>query len=181
METSKQTSSSCSRFPPLVSTRTKHSAPSTSSSLKARPWPCLTASSYAVLSINSNAERISESWRLTIWYSGMTLLKEGKARMTLFEAWGDGGVRIDTPVMTPRVPSAPMKSCLRSYPDERQAGDQAQKRKTVMPVLSLRRVDSWSSIVPSGSTTSRPRTVPWREPYRSRRRPPALVDTFPPI
>ena len=36
--------------------------------------------------------------------------------MTLFDAWGAGGVNIDTPVITPRVPSAPIKSCLRSYP-----------------------------------------------------------------
>ena len=37
--------------------------------------------------------------------------------MTLFDAWGAGGVNIDTPVIIPRVPSAPIKSCLRSYPD----------------------------------------------------------------
>lgn len=49
------------------------------------------------------------------------------------------------------------------------------------PVLSLRKEDSWSSTVPSGRTTSRPSTVPWREPYRKRRRPPAFVEIFPPI
>jgi hypothetical protein len=49
------------------------------------------------------------------------------------------------------------------------------------PVLSLRNVDNWSSIVPSGKTTSRPKMVPRSDPYRRRRRPPALVATFPPI
>jgi hypothetical protein len=81
-------------------------------------------------------------------------------RLTL----GLRGVRIETPVMIPRDPSDPMNSCFKSY-----------------PVLSLRKVDRFSRIVPSGSTTSNPRTVPCNEPYRSKRRPPALVATFPPM
>ena len=116
------TSSSCSRFPPLVSTRTKHSAPSTSSSLRARPWPCLTARSYALLSINSKADKISESWRLTSWKSGRTFSYLGSASITLLDAIGAGAARIDTPVMTPKVPSAPMKSCFRSYPAHNVSG-----------------------------------------------------------
>jgi hypothetical protein len=51
---------------------------------------------------------------LTVRYSGWTLSKCGNARITLLEACGDGGVRIETAVIIPRVPSAPMKSCLRS-------------------------------------------------------------------
>lgn len=56
--------------------------------------------------------------------------------MTLFEAWGAGGVRIDTPVMTPSVPSAPMKSCLRSYPGECQAGHQEEQNRHACVVLA---------------------------------------------
>lgn len=74
------------------------------------------------------------------------------------------GQRMETCVTTPRVPSAPMKSCLTSN-----------------PVLSFRRPESESSTVPSASTASTPRTEPWRDPYLIRRSPPALVLTFPPI
>ena len=35
--------------------------------------------------------------------------------------------------------------------------------------------------MPSGSTTSNPSTDPWSEPYLNKRKPPALVATFPPI
>ncbi len=45
------------------------------------------------------------------------------------------GVRRDTLVMIPNVPSDPMNSCLISY-----------------PVLSFRRVERLSTIVPSAST-----------------------------
>ncbi len=42
----------------------------------------------------------------------------------------------------------------------RVSGIERKRKKEVVPVLSLRRVDNWSSMVPSGRTTSRPRTVP---------------------
>ena len=78
---------------------------------------------------------------------------------------------IETPVTIPSVPSAPMKSCLRSY-----------------PVLSLRSAPALPSpgmfklnTVPfaSGRTASIPSTVPWSDPYLKRRRPPALVEMLP--
>jgi len=48
-------------------------------------------------------------------------------------------------------------------------------------VLSFRNVESRLRMVPSGSTTSRPRTAPCSEPYLSSRKPPALVETLPPM
>ena len=38
--------------------------------------------------------------------------------MTLLEELGAGAVRMETPVMIPRVPSEPINSCFRSYPME---------------------------------------------------------------
>lgn len=48
-------------------------------------------------------------------------------------------------------------------------------------MLSFRNVDSWLRMVPSGITTSRPRTVPCSEPYLMSRKPPAFVETLPPM
>lgn len=74
------------------------------------------------------------------------------------------GVRIDTPVITPMVPSEPINSCFKSN-----------------PVLSFRKVDMLLSTVPFANTTSSPSTVPCNDPYRSNRRPPAFVAMLPPI
>mmetsp|Transcript_4422 Transcript_4422/g.15514 ORF Transcript_4422/g.15514 Transcript_4422/m.15514 type:complete len:242 (-) Transcript_4422:24-749(-) len=67
-------------------------------------------------------------------------------------------------VTSPSVPSAPMKSCFRSYP--------------VVSFLSGLRT---SRISPLAKTTSRPRTEPWSEPYLRYRMPPALVEMLPPM
>ena len=66
-------------------------------------------------------------------------------------------------VTTPRIPSAPINSCLRSIPE-----------------LSLRRFFRFSMMVPSGSTTSSPNTQFRVMPYRNTRKPPALVEMIPP-
>ena len=78
--------------------------------------------------------------------------------------FGRVGASNDTPVTTPSVPSAPINNCFRSY-----------------PVLSFLMPCKVSMIDPSGSTTPRPKTLPFRLPYRRYRMPPAFVETFPPI
>jgi len=165
MRKEEPTSSSCSCRPPLVSTKTKHCAPSNTSASRRLPFPCFTERSYVVRSINSNADKISDRSRLTFWNRGRTLSKWGKARRTLLVAWGAGGVRMETPVMIPNVPSDPMKSCFKSYPISLRSALRVWcERGESVPVLSLRMVLNWSRMVPSGKTTSRPRTEPWREP-----------------
>ena len=57
---------------------------------------------------------------LTILNGGATWSELGSDRKMVFVAAGITGVRIDTPVTTPRVPSAPMNICFRSYPGVRQ-------------------------------------------------------------
>lgn len=55
--------------------------------------------------------------------------------LSFFFTLGNLGVSKETPVTYPKVPSAPINNCFKSY-----------------PVLSLRRVDKLSKIVPSGKT-----------------------------
>lgn len=50
-----------------------------------------------------------------------------------------------------------------------------------LPVLSFLSLLKPFQIVPSGKTTSRPRTVPCKLPYLSNLKPPALVATLPPM
>ena len=66
-------------------------------------------------------------------------------------------------VTMPRIPSDPIKSCLRSIPE-----------------LSLRKGLRFSIIVPLGSTTSSPKTQFLVIPYLKTRSPPALVEITPP-
>jgi len=66
--------------------------------------------------------------------------------------------------MIPRHPSDPMKSYFKSK-----------------PVLSFLFYDVKSSISPVGSTTSIPNIYPLSNPFLTTLRPPAFVDTFPPI
>jgi hypothetical protein len=101
--------------------------------------------------------------------------------MTLLDAFGAGAVKIETPVIIPSVPSEPIKSCFKSYPGLNKSSHSVKSSLSFIPVLSFRKTESWSRMVPSGSTTSNPRTDPCRDPYRNSRSPPALVATFPPI
>ena len=66
-------------------------------------------------------------------------------------------------VITPRVPSAPINSCFKSY-----------------PVLSFNIYDRRSMTSPDGSTAYKPRIWDLKDPYFMTYFPPALVDAFPP-
>jgi hypothetical protein len=68
------------------------------------------------------------------------------------------------PTITPRVPSEPVISAVRSYP--------ATPLKVRWPVETR---------VPSASTTSRASTESRVTPYLAQRSPPAFVATFPPM
>ena len=77
---------------------------------------------------------------------------------------GRGRIRKVADVITPRVPSDPMNSEVRSYP--------ATSLRAPLPVRST---------VPSARTTSRPSAESRVTPYLTHRMPPALVARLPPI
>ena len=66
------------------------------------------------VSRNSQADRISPRALLALERTLCTAAKEGTARKVTCTELGAGGQRMLTAVMMPRVPSDPMKSCLRS-------------------------------------------------------------------
>ena len=85
--------------------------------------------------------------------------------MVTIRASGARDAKMATFVIMPSVPSAPINNCFKSY-----------------PVLSfLFSLSKELNTVPSARTTSKPKTVPRKEPYLTRRKPPAFVDTLPPI
>ena len=64
--------------------------------------------------MNSNAERISPRYALAEENALRMLGYSFNPRNARFLARGLGGQSIETPVMTPNVPSDPINSCLRS-------------------------------------------------------------------
>ena len=89
---------------------------------------------------------------------------EPKTATMVSDSSGTGRSATVTSVITPRVPSAPTKSRVRSYP--------------ATPLAVRRPVRSTS---PEASTTSSPRTYSVVTPYLTQHMPPALVETLPPI
>lgn len=87
----------------------------------------------------------------------MSCVKEGGAQSATCRSLGAGKMRKAARVTTPRTPSLPMKSCLRS-----------------MPVLFFMYLRKPCSTLPSAVTTSRPRIKSRVIPYRITRLPPAL-------
>lgn len=89
---------------------------------------------------------------------------EPKTATRVSDAAGAGRSATVTSVITPRVPSEPTKSRVRSYP--------------ATPLAVRRPVRSTS---PEASTTSSPSTYSVVTPYLTQHIPPALVATLPPM
>ena len=121
-------------------------------------------SSSPILDINSKAvSRSPHSSR--VWLNKAKIGSSwGKATKTVVDTFGAGKSFNTALVIIPNVPSAPTKSCFKSY-----------------PVLSLRNALNPFQISPLGSTTSKPRTKSRVLPYLRTLTPPAFVDKFPPI
>jgi len=63
---------------------------------------------------NSTADSVSPRWRRAAAYAASTASKEERPRKARCTEEGKGGSAREQPVITPRVPSEPMKSWPRS-------------------------------------------------------------------